>query len=88
MNEYIIKLKAVTDWCFACEWTVTDFHRLFVLMHGVIHYRKLWADAKSPEAKSLAAWSRDIAITEIREFMRARCFPEEIRKAVIWLYEH
>ena len=88
MTEREIKLRAVIAWCMACDWSVTDLHFLFSRMYNVIHYRRLWTDAKTPENTALAAWSRDVAIDELHQFMRARCFPDEIRMAVVWLYNH
>ena len=88
MKEYEIKLRALFAWCMACEWSVSDLYMLFNKIYDVIHYQQLWANAKTPETTSLAKWSRDIAIDELHRFMRARCFPDEIRKAVIWLYNH
>lgn len=88
MNEKEIKLRAVFAWCMACGWSVADLYFLFNKVYNVIHYRKLWVDADTPETTALAAWSRDVAIDELHQFMRARCFPDEIRLAVVWLYNH
>lgn len=88
MNEYMFKLKAVIGWCLLCDWSVTDFSRLFNLIYNVLHYRQLWANAKTPETTALAAWSRDLAIDDLHEFMKARCFPEGVSDAVIWLCNH
>lgn len=88
MTEREMKLRAVIAWCLACEWSVTDFHFLFSRIYNVIHYRRLWTDADTPEGTALAAWSRDDAIKDLHDFMKARAFPDEIRRAVIWLYNH
>ena len=88
MKEREMKLRAVIAWCMACEWSVTDFHFLFSRIYNVIHYKKLWRDAATPETTALAAWSRDDAIEELHRFMAARCFPPEIRRAVEWLYDY
>lgn len=88
MSDREIKLRAIFAWCMACEWSVTDLHFLFSRIYNVIHYRRLWTDAETPEGTALAAWSRDEAISDLHEFMKARCFPDEIRLAVIWIYNH
>lgn len=88
MSEKEMKLRAVFAWCMACEWSVTDLHFLFSRIYDVIHKRRLWTDADTPEGTALAAWSRDVAIDDLHQFMRARCFPDEIRQAVVWLYNH
>lgn len=88
MKEREMKLRAIIAWCMACEWSVTDFHFLFSRIYNVIHYRRLWTDADTPEGTALAAWSRDDAIKDLHDFMKARAFPDEIRLAVIWLYNH
>lgn len=88
MNEYEVKLRAVLAWCMACGWTVIDLNLLFNHIKNVVHYRRLWTDADTPEATALAAWGRDDAIVDLHQFMRARCFPDSIRMAVIWLYNH
>jgi len=88
MKEREIKLRAVIAWCLACEWSVVDLHMLFSRIYNVIHYQKMWTDAQTPETTSLTARSRDDAIAELHEFMAARCFPYEIRRAVVWLYDY
>ena len=88
MSESEIKLRAVFAWCMACEWSVVDLHMLFSRIYNVIHYRQLWTDAETPEGTALASWSRDLAIDDLHRFMRARCLPDEIRLAVVWLYNH
>ena len=88
MTEREIKLRAVFAWCMACDWSVTDLHFLFSRMYHVIFYRKSWNDANTPETTALAAWSRDEAINDLGAFMAARAFPDEIRQAVVWLYNH
>lgn len=88
MTEREMKLRAVIAWCLACEWSVTDFHFLFSRIYNVLHYRKMWADAKTPETTALAAWSRDDAIEDLHKFMAARCLPDEIRRCVEWLYDY
>lgn len=85
MKEYEIKLRAVFAWCMACEWSVGDLYMLFDKLHAVIRYRRDWIDADTPETTALAAWGRDVATEELVAFMRARCFPDEIRMAVLWL---
>jgi hypothetical protein len=88
MKEREMKLRAVIAWCMACGWSVTDFHLLFSRIYNVIHYRRLWTDADTPKGTALAAQSRDDAIKDLHTFMKARCFPDEIRLAVVWLYNH
>lgn len=88
MSEREIKLRAIFAWCMACEWSVADLYFLFSKIYYVISYRKAWTDASTPESTALAAWSRDVAIRDLHEFMKVRCFPDEIRMAVIWLYNH
>lgn len=88
MTEREMKLRAVIAWFLACEWSVTDFHFLFGRIYNVIHYRRLWTDADTPEGTALAAWSRDDAIKDLHDFMRTRAFPDEIRMTVVWLYNH
>lgn len=88
MKEYEIKLRAVFAWCMACEWSVSDLYMLFNKLHAVIHYERIWTDADTPETTALAAWSRDVALEDLVSFMRARCFPDEIRMAVMWLSNH
>ena len=88
MKEREMKLRAVIAWCLACEWSVTDFHFLFSRIYNVIHYRQLWTDADTPEGTALASWSRDNAIKDLHAFMKARALPDEIRMAVVWLYNH
>ena len=88
MTEREIKLRAVIAWCLACGWSVVDFHFLFSRIYNVIHYRKLVTDAVTPEGTATATSSRDDAIEDLHEFMTARCFPDEIRKAVVWLYDY
>ena len=72
----------------ACEWSVFDLNMLFSKMSSVIDYRHQWTDAETPEGTALAAWGRDLAIDDLHRFMRARCFPDEIRLAVVWIYNH
>lgn len=88
MSEKEIKLRAVFAWCMACEWSVTDLHLLFSRIYNVIHYRKLWTDAKTPEIVVSATRSGFDALEDLHLFMIARCFPEEIRQAVMWLVYH
>lgn len=88
MKQREIKLRAVIAWCMACGWSVTDFHMLFSRIYNVIHYRRMSTDAKTTMGQSLAACSRDDAIEELHQFMKARCFPDEIRWCVIWLYDY
>lgn len=88
MTQREMKLRAVIAWCLACEWSVVDFHFLFSRIYNVIHYRKLYIDASTPENTALAACSRDDAIKELHDFMRARALPDEIRQAVVWLYDY
>lgn len=88
MNEYEMKLRAVFAWCHTCEWSVIDFAMLLRKVQIVIEYHRKWKEAKTPETTALALWSRDDAQDELNRFMRARCFPDEIKKAVIWLIEY
>lgn len=88
MSEYEVKLRAVFAWCMACEWSVADLYMLFNKLHAVVHYRRIWTDADTPETTALAAWSRDVATEDLVDFMRARCFPDDIRMAVMWLSNH
>lgn len=88
MTQRDLKLKAVIAWCLFCGWSVTDFHMLFSRIYNVIHYRRLWTDAETWEGQSLAARSRDDAIEDLHKFMKARCFPDEIRQCVVWLYDY
>ena len=87
MKEYEIKLRAVIAWCHSCEWSVVDFAMLFRRMQLVIDYHLQWWQAKTPETTALAKWSREDAADELNRFMRARCFPLEIRDAVRWLIQ-
>lgn len=88
MTQREIKLRAVIAWCMACGWSVTDFHMLFSRIYNVIHYRRLWTDTETWEGQLLAARSRDDAIEDLHVFMKARCFPDEIRQCVVWLYDY
>ena len=88
MSEREINLRAVIAWCMACGWSVVDFHFLFSRMYNVIHYRRLWIDADTPERIALAACSHKEAVKDLRTFMKARAFPDEIRMAVVWLSNH
>ena len=88
MSEKEIKLRALFAWCMACEWSVSDLHFLFSRIYNVIHYSRLWADADTPAIADMIAWSRNDAITDLHGFMKARCFPDEIRQVVVWLFNH
>ena len=88
MTQREIKLRAVIAWCMACGWSVTDFHMLFSRIYNVIHYRKMCTITGATVVQSMAASSRDDAIEDLHEFMRARCFPDEIRRCVVWLYDY
>lgn len=88
MNEYEVKLRAVIDWCHSCEWSVVDFAMLFRRMQLVIEYRRMWQLATDSEQTEFWAWSRDDALEKLDEFMRARCYPADIRLAVHWLVSH
>lgn len=88
MSEKEIKLRAVFAWCMACGWSVVDLHFLFCRIYNVIHYSRLWADADTPAIADMIAWSRNDALNDLHNFMNVRCFPDEIRFAVIWLYNH
>lgn len=85
MSEYEVKLRAVFAWCMACEWSVADLYMLFNKLYAVVHMRRIWTDAECPKVMALAAHSRDVATEDLVEFMRVRCFPDEIRMAVMWL---
>lgn len=88
MTEREVKLRAVIAWCLACEWSVTDFHFLFSRIYNVIHYFQLLSVVDTPESTSMASMSLDNAVKDLHAFMMARCFPIEIRDAVVWLYNH
>ena len=88
MKEYEWKLRSVWSYCLEREWSVVDLHMLFSRIYNVVHYRRLWTDADTPEGTSLAAWSRDEAYKDLSGFIHARCFPDDVRRAVLWLAEH
>ena len=88
MKEYEWKLRAVWSYCLEREWSVVDLHMLFSRIYNVVHYHRLWANADTPEATKLAAWSHEEAYQDLLGFINARCFPDDVRRAVLWLAEN
>lgn len=88
MSEYEMKLRAVFQWCMACEWSVTDLNMLFSKMYFYIFYDRAQAKQSDPKLRQDCLESRTAANDDLDAFMSARCFPIEIRTAVWWLVRH
>lgn len=82
------RLCAVLNYCRDSAMSVEDINRLFSRMYNVIHYRRCWSKADTPEQTALAAWSRDDAIENLASFMHVNKFPSNIREYVRWLSTH
>ena len=83
-----MKLNIVLDYCRDSGMSIDCIHGLFSRIYNVIHYRRLWLNADTPEQTALAAWSRDDAIEDLASFVRIRKFPSYIAEYVEWLSTH
>lgn len=88
MKSYEDRLDAVLNYCRDSAMSVDDLYRLFSRMYNVIHYRRCWLKADTPEQTALAAWSRDDAEDRLASFMYVNKFPNYIRLYVQWLSTH
>lgn len=88
MENYKKRLDVVLDYCRDSDMSVDDIYRLFSRLYNVIHYRRCWRDADTPEQTALAAWSRNEAVENLASFMHVHKFPSYIREYVHWLSSH
>lgn len=88
MKSYEDRLDAVLNFCRDTALSVEKIHGLFSRMYNVIHYRRCWLKADTPEQLALAAWSRDSAIERLARFMNEEKFPSYVREYVQWLSTH
>lgn len=70
------------------DYDILEVNNCIKYVSAVVFYRRQWTNAQTPETTALAAWSRDLAITDLYEYMRYHCFSDEMKSAVKYLTTH
>ena len=82
MTQEQFMLAVILKWCQACEWRMKDYHQLYEMMFNYNHYEMLRLTSSSAEVRERAAGSLELARNNLIDFMDARCFPDNFRRAV------
>ena len=82
MTQEQLKLAVIFKWCQACEWRMRDYHQLFGMMYYYNYNEKLMMNSSSVEVRERAAKSFESAKNNLIDFMAARCFPDNVKRAV------
>ena len=82
MTQEQFMLAVILKWCQACEWRMKDYHQLYEMMFNYNHYEMLRLTSSSAEVRERAGGSLELARNNLIDFMDARCFPDNVRRAV------
>lgn len=85
---YEDRLDAVLNYCRDSAMTVDEIHGLFSRMYNVIHYKRCWLSANTPEQTADAAFSKFDAEEDLDSFMHVNKYPSYVCDYVRWLSTH